>query len=251
MQKSVRLLLLAVVVLAALVMSACSGVQAGQGFGQNFQDQSLTTGFSANSVNSGGSFESQSQSETKMPKAQGETQSSNEVTGTVTAMDANTITVNGVVYNLANFSEIQGNIQVGDTVKLEFVTNPDGSLSIRETKVVSGASQETETPEPTETAEPSDSNEVTGVVTAMDATTITVDGVVYNLSDFTEVKDNIQVGDTVKLEFVTNPDGTLTVREVQVSTSMSEDSGSGSGSSHDGSESSGSDDSHSGSGGDD
>jgi hypothetical protein len=85
---------------------------------------------------------------------------------------------------------------------------------------------ETETPEASKTPEPGDDNEVVGVVGAVDGGSITVDGVVYNLADSSEVKGAIQVGDQVKLEFVTNPDGTLIVREVKVANSTSGDQGS-------------------------
>jgi hypothetical protein len=56
--------------------------------------------------------------------------------------------------------------------------------------------------------------EVVGTVTAMDATSITLDGTVYTLTAATEMKGVVQVGDTVKLEIVTSADGSLTVREV-------------------------------------
>ncbi len=61
-------------------------------------------------------------------------EASGEVTGTVTAIDANSVTVDGVVYSLTSGAEVGSALQVGDTVKLEFVTNADGTLSVREIK---------------------------------------------------------------------------------------------------------------------
>ena len=55
-----------------------------------------------------------------------------EVLGTVTAIDATSITLNGTVYTLSAATEIQGAIQAGDTVKLEIVTNADGSVTVYE-----------------------------------------------------------------------------------------------------------------------
>ena len=55
-----------------------------------------------------------------------------EVIGTVTAIDATSITLNGTVYTLSAATEIQGAIQAGDTVKLEIVTNADGSVAVYE-----------------------------------------------------------------------------------------------------------------------
>ena len=63
-----------------------------------------------------------------------EAEANGEVTGTVTAITATSITVNGVAYNLAAGSEIDAGLKAGDTVKLEFVTNPDGTVSVREVK---------------------------------------------------------------------------------------------------------------------
>ncbi len=56
--------------------------------------------------------------------------------------------------------------------------------------------------------------EVTGVVSAIDGTSVTINGQVFRLSGQTE-GDKAQVGDTVKLEFVTNSDGSVSVREIQ------------------------------------
>jgi uncharacterized membrane protein YgcG len=60
--------------------------------------------------------------------------SNGEATGTITAIDSSTVTIDGVVYNLTGSSEISGSLQVGSTVKVEFVTNADGSLSVTEVK---------------------------------------------------------------------------------------------------------------------
>ena len=56
----------------------------------------------------------------------------NEVFGTVEVVGADTITVNGVTYILANFTEFKEAIAVGDQVKLHVILNADGTLTIRE-----------------------------------------------------------------------------------------------------------------------
>lgn len=55
-----------------------------------------------------------------------------EVFGTVQALTANTITVNGLTYNLASFTEFKDAIVIGDQVKLHVISSSDGALSIRE-----------------------------------------------------------------------------------------------------------------------
>ena len=54
--------------------------------------------------------------------------------GTVTALDATSITVDGVSYNLTASSEVKGTLAVGGRLKLEYVTNADGSRTVIEAK---------------------------------------------------------------------------------------------------------------------
>jgi hypothetical protein len=57
----------------------------------------------------------------------------NEVFGTVEAITADTITIDGVVYNLAQgFTEIKDPLTVGDQVKLHLIVNADGTFTVRE-----------------------------------------------------------------------------------------------------------------------
>lgn len=57
--------------------------------------------------------------------------------------------------------------------------------------------------------------EVTGKVDAISSTSITIDGVAYDLSTKTEFKGAIAVGDTVKVHVVTSADGKQTIREIE------------------------------------
>ena len=57
----------------------------------------------------------------------------NEVFGTVEAITADTITIDGVVYNVAQgFTEIKDPLTVGDQVKLHLIVNADGTFTVRE-----------------------------------------------------------------------------------------------------------------------
>jgi uncharacterized protein DUF5666 len=67
--------------------------------------------------------------------------SQNEIFGTVEALTSDTITVNGITYPLARgFTEIKGNLAVGDPVKLHVMVNADGSLIVREIEKSAGTS---------------------------------------------------------------------------------------------------------------
>jgi len=72
-------------------------------------------------------------------------------------------------------------------------------------------------PQAGQTAAPGDHLDATGTITALDASSIAVDGVVYNLTATTEVKGSLAVGSRVKLEYVVNSDGSRTVIEAKSS----------------------------------
>lgn len=213
MKKSGRMFLLAALMLAALVMSACSGA-------------------------------SPANQTSKAPKVQ-----SNIIfTGTIEAINGNQWTINGQTITV-DPSVVSGTFNVGDTVTVEASVAQDGSVIVREVKPAADNANSNENLSDNSNDNEDDSNindngnenddnrnnndnsndsgqnEVVGVVTAIDSTSITVDGVVYSLDGNSEVKDTIQVGDTVKIEFVTNADGSLTVSEVEVSSEDENDNG--------------------------
>jgi len=56
----------------------------------------------------------------------------NEIFGAVESLTTDTITINGVTYPLANFTEIKDIVAVGDQVKLHVIPNADGTFTVRE-----------------------------------------------------------------------------------------------------------------------
>jgi hypothetical protein len=57
----------------------------------------------------------------------------NEIFGAVEAITADTITIDGVTYTLAQgFTEVKDILAVGDQVKLHVIVNADGSFTVRE-----------------------------------------------------------------------------------------------------------------------
>ena len=59
-----------------------------------------------------------------------------EVTGIVQSITNTSITIGGQTYTFAPGAEIKGIIAAGTLVKLHFITNADGSLSIRQVEIV-------------------------------------------------------------------------------------------------------------------
>lgn len=63
---------------------------------------------------------------------QGASTNAGEIFGAVEAVTADTITVSGVTYSLANFTEFKDKISVGDQVKVHVIANADGTFTVRE-----------------------------------------------------------------------------------------------------------------------
>jgi predicted small secreted protein len=62
-----------------------------------------------------------------------------EFSGTVQAITQDSITINGVTYQLANFTEFKTPIVLGDQVKIHVIVNADGTLTIREIEKTTGS----------------------------------------------------------------------------------------------------------------
>ena len=170
-------------------------------------------------------------------------------TGTVEAMDGTQWLISGQQVDVEG-SSIDANIQVGDIVRVE--ANVSGDGSVLAVKIESSGSDDTGANDNSandnsgnandDNANSNDANsnddnsndngnandngndnsntsgteqEVSGVVQAIGTGTITIDGVTYNLTDSTEFKDAIAVGDQVKIHVIANADGTLTIREIE------------------------------------
>ena len=175
-------------------------------------------------------------------------------TGIVEAIGAGEITVSGQVVALDARSVLDPNIKVGDIVKVEASVSDTGAVIAL--KVESSVADDTtagqgntndnntnadntnadntngtntnandnSTPANDNTAVNDNGSvvggtgqEISGVVDAISADAVTIDGVTYQFGSFTELKDAIFVGDTVKLHVIVNADGSLTVREIEKS----------------------------------
>ena len=183
-------------------------------------------------------------------------------TGTVEAINGTQWTVGGQTLTLDPQASLDLNITVGDHVKVEANVSADGSVVAL--KVESSAPDDPQsaistpsleastdsTPDPAgmpspdanassnsdpsvAQAAPASQNEIFGVVEAITADTITINGVTYNLAQgFTEIKGSLVVGDPVKAHVILNADGTFTVREIEksVGTGVNDNSGNSNGS---------------------
>jgi len=172
-------------------------------------------------------------------------------TGTIESITGSQWVVNGQVITVDATVVHDGPFNVGDVIKVEVVANADGTFTVTRVEVPTqedlaqlpgsvddnsnDASDDIDddinddhggdvngNDDSSNSSGVSNGNggnsdgslETVGVLQEITASSITVDGVTYTLVTGAEVKGPIQVGDTVKIHFQPNPDGTFSVREV-------------------------------------
>jgi hypothetical protein len=65
-----------------------------------------------------------------------------EVIGTLEALTTGSLTINGVAYQIASFTEFKDNVAVGDLVKAHVIVNADGTFTLREIEKFNGSVNE-------------------------------------------------------------------------------------------------------------
>lgn len=206
---------------------------------------------------------------TQGPKAQANVVA---FTGIVESIGGSDWTVSGQKITLDPQVSLDPNIAIGDAVKVEANVLANGAVvalkvessgnddvpalpSAEPSSTPAPGASPVPSPEATTPSAPQAARaseiEVFGTVEALTATTITVNGLTYGLSSFTEFKDAIGIGDQVKLHVLSNPDGTFSIRELEKSMSFIDDNSNSSGGFDDNSNDNGSDDSSNGNSNDD
>lgn len=145
-------------------------------------------------------------------------------TGVIEGMNENQWVINGQPVTVDSSILRDGPFAVGDTVKVEARVAGDGSVTAQRVEspaAVIAVETATSTPDASSTqaspAVDNRGNEAVGKVESITDTSITLGGQTFSFIPGTEIKGAITVGTTVKLHFITNADGTLSVREVEIS----------------------------------
>lgn len=125
-----------------------------------------------------------------------------EFFGTISSLSGTSVTVNGRVYDISS-AELHTSLTVGLQVKVHAIQNAAGVWVAREVEAWNGQQFDDD-----------GETELFGTVTALSATTITVDGLVFDLSR-AELKTAIAVGDFVKLHVILDASGVWVAREVE------------------------------------
>ncbi len=132
-----------------------------------------------------------------------------EVRGVLEAIrDDGTLIVNGISVALSVLTELEGDLQVGDFVKVEGLVQADGSLLASEVES-KGSAEEADVPEPSNV-------EIEGIIEKVNADgTFTVNGITVATSVLSEIKGALAEGVSVKVEGVFLEDGTVLARELK------------------------------------
>ena len=176
-----------------------------------------------------------------------------EFTGIVESIAGNVWHISGQAVTATASTELRGNPQVGQTVEVKAVRQSDGTLVARriefKTSGTSGPSASntprptedrrtpeptrtpgsggggsgpspSNTPEPTRTSEPTATQQAEeidfeGILQSISGNIWTVDGQAVTVTGSTEIKDNPQVGDTVRVRALQQPDGSLIAERVE------------------------------------
>ncbi|MCE9644988.1 MAG: DUF5666 domain-containing protein [Chloroflexi bacterium] len=186
-------LFIPMLVLATVLLSACSGVSAPEGISLANKVQAAPVQF----------------------------------TGVIEAMDGNQWVVDGQAITVDPTVLRDGPFVVGDTVKVEVVVQTDGSLVV--TRVEAPEAEDAElssTPDPSVTPSPvlpgglafdNNGTEAFGTVESITVDTVVIDGQTFTIANGAEFKDLIQAGDFVKVHFSLNADGTMSITEIEIS----------------------------------
>ncbi len=159
--------------------------------------------------------QTQSQNQVQSQSAFG--QPAQEFFGVVESMAPNVWVVTGRTFSITAATEIKGNIVAGNTVKVHYLVNADGSFTAREISLDANAAN--------------NKREITGKVEAMSLTDLVVNGQTFQVTPVTRIRGAIAVGDTVKVEAFMNADGMLVAYEVYKTSGQGSSLGSGASSS--------------------
>ena len=213
MKKTNRSTFFTTIVVLAYLLSACSGVPAGVKVDDSSSNSQSQAGQGAEVA----------------------------FTGTIDAMGGNQWTISGQVITVDGAASIEANIVVGDNVKVEARVSQDGTITAVRIEHAgndnangnsnddnqndsnandNGANSNDDlngnsNGNGNDNSSADDDQEVSGVVEAITTDSITIDGVVYMIADFTEFKDLVGMGDMVKVHVIVNADGTVMIREIE------------------------------------
>ncbi|MDO8753814.1 MAG: DUF5666 domain-containing protein [Anaerolineales bacterium] len=148
-----------------------------------------------------------------------------EFTGVIEAMDGNQWTIGGQVITVDPSVLRDGPFIVGDTVKVEFEVQADGSMVVTRVEAPVAVVNSNDANGNSGNSNEDNSNgglafdaggtEAFGTVDSITVDTVVIGGQTFTIANDAEFKDQILPGDFVKVHFSLNADGTLSMTEIE------------------------------------
>jgi hypothetical protein len=135
-----------------------------------------------------------------------------EFSGAIEDMGADGWTVAGVSFDVTNSTELNGNFELGDNVKVHAQLGSEDQLTAREIEFLKDELGDDKDLEDEDLDD--DEDEFTGVIDSMSDGTWVIDGTPVAINGATEIKGDFSQGDLVKVH-ASQVDGTLTAREIE------------------------------------
>lgn len=152
----------------------------------------------------------------------GEAETENgELTGTLEALEGEQWTVDGQIFVVDGQTELKGTFAPGDQVKVHTVARGDGALVLREVEMVPADDRKSDPDDGLDDSVGQDEagakeGEFTGTLEQIEGDRWTIGGQSFLLTDQTELEGGFASGDEVKVHFSARTDGTLVLREVEL-----------------------------------
>ncbi len=162
---------------------------------------------------------------------EGPSDQTTEFDGTLQAVAGSTWTAGGRTLRVGSQTEIDGSPKVGDSLRVTASQGPDGVWNAQKIEVTTGGDtgggggEGGATPGPTPTGgsggdgggeSHNDPVTVTGTVSRISGASWTIAGQVFSVDGSTEIHDNPQVGDTVRVTATRQPDGSLLASQIEI-----------------------------------
>ncbi|KXK52529.1 MAG: hypothetical protein UZ13_01277 [Chloroflexi bacterium OLB13] len=140
------------------------------------------------------------------------------ITGAIEALDATSMTVAGLVFNIATAHiDDDGTLAVGVVVEVEYVVESDGSLRALDVDFKDDDDADDSDDDDSDDDDAyGDDDHISGVVQSISGTMIVVEGMTFDISRASIDDDGtLAVGTFVEIEYVTLSDGSLLALEVE------------------------------------
>lgn len=217
MKHKPRILMFAILVIAALSLAACDATGA-----ISIEDLTGATGGAAakaeESLTNSTANQSLDTSSSSMEDSSSSPSVDFKLTGMVEAVTANSITINGVTFTVDTTEDLTTYFEAGMAYEIEYTVNPDDSISLVSFSLDSMSGSGDSYSE--------DDYEFYGMLEDVTANTLTFNGETYTVDTTEDLTTLFTPGESYEIEYYLNADGTITLK----SYSMDDGSmGSGSG----------------------